>query len=197
LLELILVMTIIAIVSAVIVPKFLGFSISRNSQNTASDILGLTEYARQQAAAEGRTYRLNFDPNAGAFWLTAQSPYGNGFVAPTNDFGDRYQVADGMRMDVIVNPQATTGVLPPAADQQEQQTQVFGPISQTAATGQANTLIQRMHQSAGQFYVEFQPSGRTDPAQIRLTDQQGDTIDIACASATETFRILAPGEVLR
>src|SRR5882757_3678490 len=110
LLELILVMAIIAIVAAAIIPSFRAFAIGRNSNNTATDIIGLANYARTQAAAEGRTYRLNFDPGSGAFWLTAQA--GGAFIPPNNDFGNQYRVADGMHMDVIVNPQATTGVLP-------------------------------------------------------------------------------------
>src|SRR3954451_5735592 len=90
LLELILVMAIIAIVAAITVPSFRTFAIGRNSQNTASDIIGLTNYARTQAASEGRVYRLNFDTTNGAFWLTAK--YGGAFIGPSNDFCDRYQV---------------------------------------------------------------------------------------------------------
>ncbi|CAN5557265.1 hypothetical protein BH10PLA1_BH10PLA1_19500 [soil metagenome] len=51
-------------------------------------------------------------------------------------------------------------------------------------------------QQTGQ-YVEFHPSGRTDPAMIRLSDRTGSTIEIACSSATELFRILPPSEVTR
>lgn len=46
-------------------------------------------------------------------------------------------------------------------------------------------------------YIEFHPSGRTDPARIRLTDKLGGTIDVACTSATEMFRILSPEEAAR
>ena len=81
---------------------------------------------------------MNFDPVNGEFWLTEQ--FGGVFESPKNDFGDRYQVADGMQMAVVINPQATTGLLPAAVDQQEQQTQAFGTVTQTG-TGQANTLI--------------------------------------------------------
>src|SRR5437016_2230881 len=91
LLELMLVMTIIAIISAAIIPTFRAFAIGRNSKNTASDIIGLANFARTQAAAEGRTYRLNFDPPGGLFWSTAQS--GGAFGPPGNDFGNQYQVA--------------------------------------------------------------------------------------------------------
>ncbi|HEY8666264.1 MAG TPA: GspH/FimT family pseudopilin [Tepidisphaeraceae bacterium] len=43
-------------------------------------------------------------------------------------------------------------------------------------------------------YVEFHPTGRTDAAHILLTNSLGDSIDVACSSATELFRILPPGE---
>src|SRR5437764_366826 len=92
LLELMLVMTIIAIISATVIPTFRAFAIGRNSKNTASDIIGLANYARTQAAAEGRTYRLNFDPPSGVFWLTAQNA--GVFAPPSNDFGNQYRVAE-------------------------------------------------------------------------------------------------------
>jgi len=43
-------------------------------------------------------------------------------------------------------------------------------------------------------YVEFHPTGRTDPATIKLTDRNGATIEVGCSSATELFRIIPPGE---
>lgn len=38
-------------------------------------------------------------------------------------------------------------------------------------------------------YVDFFPTGRTEPAAIRLTGRQGDTELVACLSATEQFRV--------
>ena len=46
-------------------------------------------------------------------------------------------------------------------------------------------------------YVQFRPNGRTDPATITIVDQFGTKIQIACASATETFRIVPPEEMTR
>jgi hypothetical protein len=41
-------------------------------------------------------------------------------------------------------------------------------------------------------YVEFRPSGRIDPALIRVTDRDGEVTQVVCPSATETFRIVKP-----
>jgi type II secretory pathway pseudopilin PulG len=191
-LELILVMTIIAIVSAVVIPTFAGFMVGRTTNNTATQILQLAHYARTQSASEGRVYRLNFDPTGTTFWLTVQD---TGVFSPLpNDFGQQYKIPEGARLDVQINPQPTTGVLPAAQDQQETPTQNFAPISQ--AFNQPNTLVQRIHQGSQQ-YIEFQPGGRTDPAQIRLTDRLGNVIMLTCDAPTEQLRILSPQEVGR
>ncbi len=47
------------------------------------------------------------------------------------------------------------------------------------------------------LYVAFHPSGRTDPANIRLSDRYDDAVEIACSSATEMFRILPREEMTR
>lgn len=44
-------------------------------------------------------------------------------------------------------------------------------------------------------YVQFQPTGRSGTAHILLTGPRGDTIEVACATPTEMFHVLTPGEV--
>jgi type II secretion system protein H len=41
-------------------------------------------------------------------------------------------------------------------------------------------------------YVEFRPSGRTDPATIRLRDDNNNVLVVACDSATELFHAVTP-----
>ncbi len=77
-LELVLVMVIICTTLAMAAPSLRGFFASRRTQDAAAGIVALTKYARSQAAAEGRTYRLNLDADGGRYWLTAQR--GGAFV---------------------------------------------------------------------------------------------------------------------
>src|SRR3954469_22536616 len=72
LLELILVMTILTLVVTLLAPSLRGFGIGRANHNAATMVVSLAKYARTQAASEGRTYRLNLDPQSRAFWLTAE-----------------------------------------------------------------------------------------------------------------------------
>jgi type II secretion system protein H len=46
-------------------------------------------------------------------------------------------------------------------------------------------------------YVEFRPTGRTDPARIWLTDKMGGTIEVACASATDGYALVPAAEMTR
>jgi type II secretion system protein H len=50
-------------------------------------------------------------------------------------------------------------------------------------------------ESAQRGFVEFAPNGRAQAARVRLTSQYGEQIDVECASPTEGFRIIPPGEV--
>lgn len=140
LLELVMVMVILAIVAGAMAPSLRGFGIGRQTSNSADLIVGLADYAQTQAIAEGRTYRLNFDPSGQAFWLTAQE---NGaFVPLNNDYGQRFELSQGMSIQTNLPQQpdgqyaefSATGRLVPATitltDSQEFQIEI-GSLSAT------------------------------------------------------------------
>ncbi|MHC4430250.1 MAG: prepilin-type N-terminal cleavage/methylation domain-containing protein [Planctomycetota bacterium] len=72
LLELIMVMVILSTVLAMAAPSLSGFFGSRQTHDTAAQILALAQLARSQAISEGIVYRLNFDTVERTYWLTAQ-----------------------------------------------------------------------------------------------------------------------------
>lgn len=43
-------------------------------------------------------------------------------------------------------------------------------------------------------YVQFQPTGRTDPAIVRVTGRDNQVIEVACFSATELFHVVTDQE---
>jgi type II secretion system protein H len=93
LLELILVMMIMCMALAAAAPSLRGFFASRQTWDAAGQIVALAHYARSQAAAEGRTYRLNVDRHRGAYWLTAQTP--TGYESPAREFGRVFKAPAG------------------------------------------------------------------------------------------------------
>ncbi len=49
-------------------------------------------------------------------------------------------------------------------------------------------------EAVSQGYIQFYPSGITEPATVRLTGRRGKVIEITCLSPTELFRVVMPGE---
>lgn len=94
LLELVLVMLIISIAMAIIVPSLGNATRGARVGDAAAQIVSLCNYARAQAIAEGRPYRLNF--GTGAYWLTAQD--GGQFVDLQTEYGQHYTLADDLRI---------------------------------------------------------------------------------------------------
>ncbi len=148
LMELLLVMVILVLVTALVAPRLGGISPAHSANDTARRMLALSQYGQSQAIAEGRIYRLNFDTGKLQFWLTAQS--GAEYKAPSRvGYHDPVTAGEGVaRMSVDVPPQQDG------------------------------------------YYVQFLPSGRTDPIKVTLTDIRGHSLVVACETPTESFRIL-------
>ena len=153
LLELIVVLIILSIIAALVAPSMRQFTVGQNTQDAADQIVVLTRYARTQAITQGTNYRLNFDADGGAYWLTSSTA--GVFKALSNDYGEHFTLSPGttLRTDLA---------------------------KQTDGT-----------------YATFQPTGRTDAAHVWLSDRQGKTLEVACTSATEMYRILLPEEMTR
>jgi type II secretion system protein H len=98
LLELILVMVIISIALALASPSLSNWSRGGKLRDARDQFLALTRYARTQAAAEGRVFRLNVDAQAGRYWLTAAS--GADFVAPGTEFGRVFTLPEGFKIEL-------------------------------------------------------------------------------------------------
>jgi prepilin-type N-terminal cleavage/methylation domain-containing protein len=190
LLELILVLLILAVAAAMVVPSLSNFALGRSTENTAQQILNLALYARSQCVSEARTYHMNFDTTAGQIWLTVGNSSGV-FQPPPNSFGQKYTVPKGMKIAVAVTLQPNTQLVmnPLIVPTDAQPAPAFGqPVIPLV-----NTVMQIAHTSG--TYIEFQSTGRTDPAIIKLTDNRGKEIDLGLATATEVMHRLTPAEM--
>jgi prepilin-type N-terminal cleavage/methylation domain-containing protein len=98
LLELILVMLILSTVLAMAAPSLRGFFGSRQLQDTAAQILSLTQLARSQAVSEGVIYRLNFNTQERAYWLSAWRK--GSFKQPDDSFGRTFTLPKDMILEL-------------------------------------------------------------------------------------------------
>jgi prepilin-type N-terminal cleavage/methylation domain-containing protein len=94
LLELIVVLGLVGVLLALASPSLKGFMGTRQTADTADEIGALTHLASSRAAAQGTPYRLNFDPQAGQYWLTMQEQ--GQFVNLGTEFGRRFNVPTGV-----------------------------------------------------------------------------------------------------
>ena len=170
LLELILVLLLISTVLAMAAPSLRGFARGRQTAEAASQLLAMTHWARSQAAAEGRLYRLNVDVQAGAYWLSRQR--GGAFVELDGEYGRHFRLPDG----VTVSLETPTG----------------GSASNPAGHPAGHSANGSADDSAA--YIQFHPNGRCDEAAIELRGRQGEVFRVTCDSATERFRIASPEE---
>jgi prepilin-type N-terminal cleavage/methylation domain-containing protein len=85
LIELILVMVIICVALARAAPSLRGWNRGTQLRNAGDDFLATARWARAQAVADAKVYRLNVDAGAGKYWVTVQQ--GGQFVNVANSFG--------------------------------------------------------------------------------------------------------------
>ena len=98
LLELVVVMLVLSVLFAMAAPSMSGFGAGREAQQTASQIVTLARWAREQAISEGRTYRLNFDTTQQNYFVT--SAYGATFQQQQLgvDFGRPFSIPPGVQL---------------------------------------------------------------------------------------------------
>jgi prepilin-type N-terminal cleavage/methylation domain-containing protein len=96
LLELILVMLILSVLFAMVAPSLSGFGAGREAEYAGAQLMTLSHWAREQAIAEGRVYRLNFDATKQGYWLTRR--VGGTYQRFQDEFGDDFPLPEGVEM---------------------------------------------------------------------------------------------------
>jgi type II secretion system protein H len=92
--ELVMVLLVIAVVVALAQPSFTNWSRASRLRNTGYEFLALTQYARTQAVANGRIYRIMINKVNGLnyFWVEAQD--GTQFAALPAPEGRLHRIPD-------------------------------------------------------------------------------------------------------
>ena len=106
LLELVLVLVIIATCAAVAAPALRGFTHARRLPNTAEDFIVATRFCREQAIADGLTYRLYLDPQGGRWIIMKDDGTGtNTFTQVSSQIvPSEYSLPEGISLDTTMLP---------------------------------------------------------------------------------------------
>ncbi|HWE93280.1 MAG TPA: prepilin-type N-terminal cleavage/methylation domain-containing protein [Tepidisphaeraceae bacterium] len=172
LLELLLVLAIIAIIVGLARPMLNNFARGRQLGDTAEEVIIRARWAHTQAVARGISYRLNFDPTKREIWLTMQTgPAFQNMLQSQNAVPGQPLGTNSATFDVIGDEMGQVFTVPDGI-----------------------TFKCSLVQQADGMYVEFHPSGRSDPASISFTDQSGRVIETGTLTATEMFHVLSDDE---
>jgi prepilin-type N-terminal cleavage/methylation domain-containing protein len=175
LIELILVLAIIATIASIAIPAVANFEKHQRVGETADEIVALARWAQSEAVVRGITFRLNFNPGTGQYWVTRQ----NGA-----SYENRFQDVQSGSMGLSSGTQTTTTTF---SNVLEEPGKMF-----TAPVGVSFTC-NILPQPEGQ-YIEFRATGRVDPGTIQVTDTSGQTVEIGALSATESYHVLSDEE---
>lgn len=188
--ELILVLVLVSITLALAAPSMKGFVRGRQTTDAATRILAMTHYARAQAVAQGRPFRLHVSGEQNACWLTAQR--GGAFTEVDAEIAGRCTLPAGVSVQLALSDElSATGQATGLRNSElsRAMTGLLGrPRSGAAAPGQV------AGQSGIQDYIEFTPDGRAQAATITVTGPQGEQVRVMCESATERYKIARGGE---
>ncbi|MFA5646288.1 MAG: prepilin-type N-terminal cleavage/methylation domain-containing protein [Candidatus Ratteibacteria bacterium] len=169
LLELVLVMALSAALLSMTAPSLRNFTRSKPLSEAAAQFIALTEYARTQAALEGRIYLIYINLENNTFQLTAEEE--GEFQDLGKEFGRIFHLPEGISFYDFT---------------------VFSLLDETDNPGLMLSDSMYQENEEGEKLIAFFPDGFTQPSSFFLKSPAGNTLEILCDSPIEGFRIETP-----
>jgi Tfp pilus assembly protein FimT len=138
LIELVLVILLISILTAISTPLFRRTFSDLIIKNAAFDLAKMVNYAQEMAIIEKVAYKMNFDFEGGKYWLTRYGPVEGPDGPSTGPDGSRYGKIEGRY-------------------------------------GRDYFLPRGLGLSCDKEGIVFYPDGRSDEAEIKISDEKGET----------------------
>lgn len=198
--ELLLVLVLIGILSAISMPTLKGFATTRRLKASASTIRNLLTFARDMAITDQTTHLVVFDIDNGRCWLASSETFNPSTPLASALTARNSTVGAATQNNTNVNPQATTnsvqqGTLGRASG-------ILGvpyPMEQgiTLAALETNHNGHTLQSDSGAAYIHFSPNATSGEALVYLqnTRNQVMSVSVEAASGRVTVRQLASEEV--
>jgi len=171
LIELMVVIALIGILSAMIVPEMRGTYEEALLRSTSRHLVNLCSLASSRAISLQQIRRVRLDPTRGRYVIEKPAPR-----ARTGDeFVPDREVADS---EGELDTRIAIRFQRPAANPEEPE----GPQEKTSAGPEANEL-------AGEVILTFHPDGTADAGEIQLRDRQGFGLLLRLSPATARVRV--------
>ncbi|MEM7262176.1 MAG: GspH/FimT family pseudopilin [Planctomycetota bacterium] len=193
LIELMVVITLIALLATMMVPDIASGRDEANQRSTVRNLVALLRLARSEAITKGRDHRLVLRPSASAAWLEWRSdrPESDGEFEPvtTIRLGEDY-VESTRDESVRIPPNALTW-----ADSLECGVRPIDPIpfDTTEPPPPPPVRPDEDPQVGDAFAIYFRPDGTSDARQILVIDRTGYTLAVNVDPVTAEVRVKALG----
>lgn len=172
LMELMVVITLIGIMTAMIIPEMRGTYEDAILRSSARKVIGALNLAHSRAVAMNRAHRVRFDRSTGEFVTEQSAPASGGARA-----GAR------ARFSPVKDLPDTSGVI----HNHVQVTLVRRDQPGPAATGMAGDMTEG---SAAPEAVVFQADGTGDPVDVLLEDREGFRLTLRLNPVTGRVRVV-------
>lgn len=198
--ELLLVLVLIGILSAISMPTLKGFATTRRLKASASTIRNLLTFARDMAITDQTTHLVVFDIDNGRCWLASSETFNPSTPLASALTARNSTVRAAPQNNTNVNPQTTTNSV-----QQRTLGRASGilgvpyPMEQgvTLAALETNHNGHTLQSDSGAAYIHFSPNATSGEALVYLqnTRNQVMSVSVEAASGRVTVRQLASEEV--
>lgn len=198
--ELLLVLVLIGILSAISMPTLNGFATTRRLKASASTIRNLLTFARDMAITDQTTHLIVFDIDNSRCWLASSETFNPSMPLASALTARNSTVRAATQNNTNVNPQATTNPV-------EQGTlgRASGILGVPHPMEQGVTLVgletnhngQTVQNDSGVGYIYFSPNASSETALVYLqnTRNQVMTVSVEAASGRVIVRQLASEEI--
>lgn len=198
--ELLLVLVLIGILSAISMPTLKGFATTRRLKASAYTIRDLLTFARDMAITERTTHLVVFDIDNERCWLASSETFNPSTPLASTLTARNSTVGTATQNNTNANPQATTNSV-----QQETSERASGILGVPYLMEQGVTLAalttnhngRTVQNDSGVAYIYFSPNATSGEALVYLqnTRNQVMSVSVEAASGRVIVRQLVPEEV--
>lgn len=186
LIEIMLVLSLIAILSTVTMPSFRGFAASSRLKSSARAIRDMLNFARDMAITERAGHLVVFDLDRNRYWLASRDTY-DATDPLSSSITDRSStVVQAEIQNPEEQPPSTTTAQTPTVTRTSMILGVPQTLNQNIVLSRmiTNHNVQSEQVDTGVDYVYFSPTASAEDTILYLQDRRGKTISITVERAT-------------
>ena len=201
--ELLLVLTLIGVLSAISMPALKGFAATRRLKASAATLRSLLTFARDMAITDRTTYLVVFDLDNDRYWLASSETFN-----PSNPLRSALTAQNSTALAAIQsNINTTTATMPTTGNavQQHPLSRVSGILGVPHSVEQNVTIAgmvtnangRAVQADSGAAYIYFSPNATSEETLVYLRNSRSQimSVTVEAASGRVRTRQLVPAEI--